>query len=581
MRRIALLVLAGLTLTVMAASAQQPTIVQASGVDSRVDYTELTKFGPWDDRNYDLTREDLALLSDNEADLAFAVPAFYRVEMRRNYELMTTGPAQYPRSSLPYFKLEYGGYLVNGKLHQSAERNLETKQWTLNLDDVVEQSDYFAAKRAYESLDGDVRVTTPAGGAESSITINHTDSDQVIVGSNGPSGGQRMWYSNDGGASWTAAAALPLGGTCCDPTIDFSFDGSLAYVAALGGGRNYFYRSADNGQTWDDLANEPGNDPRREIGSGTDKEFIHVDRFATSPHLDNIYMTWHEGNVMHIATSDDFGNTWSEVNFPAEPRGIGGDITSDRSGNLYHCYPAFTPRDILLQTSTNGGSTWSATSKIDDTNGSFIFPVPSSFTRQVFIYCSIDADVSDGPYSNSIYAAWTDHDNATTSGTAANNHAVIRVAYSRDGGTTWTTTTPHEIDDVDSVDRWHQWLTVAENGDVYVGFYDTRDGVRSSVDFYYSVSTDGAQTWSDPVRMTSESSPRVSNGGFEFGDYNGMHIIDGQLISVFTDSRDEAGGSSFSVDIYAAGVSGLGALEEIFSDSFESGDTSAWSSTVP
>ncbi|MEM8960326.1 MAG: sialidase family protein [Acidobacteriota bacterium] len=559
----------------VATTATAQTIVQARGVDSRVDYASLTQFGPWDDRNYDLNFDDLALLADNEAELASPVPVFYRVELRRTYDLMTTGEAQYPRSALPYFKMTYGGYLIDGKLHKRASYDHVSGRWAVDLDLAIEQRDYFAAKREFEALEGNARVTTPNGGAESSVVINHTDTDKVIVGSNGPSGGQRMWYSEDGGETWNAAAALPLGGTCCDPTMDFSSDGSKAYAAALGGGRNYFYRSADNGQTWDDL----GIDPRREIGSGTDKEFIHVDRFATSPHLDNIYMTWHEGNVMHLARSTDMGDTWTEQNFPAEPRGIGSDITSDKNGDAYHCYASTQAGAILLQTSTNGGATWSTTSTVSPTVGIFDFPIPSTPSRRVFIYCAIDVDLTDGPYANSLYASWTDN-TGPDSGTPANNHAVIRVAHSRDGGATWTVTTPHATDDTDNVDRWHQWITVDENGTVYVAFYDTRNDVtRQSVDFYYSKSTDGGVTWTDPERMTTQTSPRVTTSSFEFGDYNGLHIVDGNLIGVFTDNRDENGGSAQSRDIYAAGVTGL-SLEEIFADSFESGDTTAWSSTV-
>ncbi|MEM8960327.1 MAG: hypothetical protein AAGD38_02515, partial [Acidobacteriota bacterium] len=55
-------VLALVLLTAGLAGAQD--IKQNRGVDIRVDYADLTKLGPWDDRNYDLTLEDLAVLPD-------------------------------------------------------------------------------------------------------------------------------------------------------------------------------------------------------------------------------------------------------------------------------------------------------------------------------------------------------------------------------------------------------------------------------------------------------------------------------------------------------------------------------------
>ena len=46
-----------------------PKIIQSRGVDQSVDYASLVKYGPWDDRNYDLTAEDLAYLSPDEHEL--------------------------------------------------------------------------------------------------------------------------------------------------------------------------------------------------------------------------------------------------------------------------------------------------------------------------------------------------------------------------------------------------------------------------------------------------------------------------------------------------------------------------------
>ena len=91
------------------------TIDLSRGVDSTVDYEALAEIGPWDDRNYQLTAEDLEILASNEADLKDPIPVFYRVLLRRaNPALQTSGPAQYPRSALPGFLQLCGGYLING-----------------------------------------------------------------------------------------------------------------------------------------------------------------------------------------------------------------------------------------------------------------------------------------------------------------------------------------------------------------------------------------------------------------------------------------------------------------------------------
>ena len=66
-------------------------------------------------------------------------------------------------------------------------------------------------------LNGETRVTSPNGAAESAIKINPIDTDVVIAGTNGPGSGQKMFYSTNGGASWSSAAALPQGGTLLRP----------------------------------------------------------------------------------------------------------------------------------------------------------------------------------------------------------------------------------------------------------------------------------------------------------------------------------------------------------------------------
>jgi hypothetical protein len=319
----------------------------------------------------------------------------------------------------------------------------------------------------------------------------------------------------------------------------------------------WFYRSNDGGQTWNGLESTTPGDPRRELTRrGSDKEFLHVDKFATSPNRDNLYLTWHDSNVMKFSRSTNLGNTWSSVltlSSGSTESGIGSDITTDKSGNVYYFWPAFNSRRILVRKSTNGGTSFAPTVAVANTQDGFDFAIPAMETRRAFIYVAADADLTNGAFANSIYAAWTDT-TAAESGTPANNHARIQVAFSRNGGASWTVTTPHETADAGSVDRFHPWLAVGADGKVYVIYYDTRrDPARVAVDIFYSVSSDGAQTWSTPARLTSVISPQIDTG-FEWGDYNGLDVIGQQLVGVYTDNRNEAGGATDSVDVYAVGI---------------------------
>jgi hypothetical protein len=560
MRRFFCLALFFLVLTAaLPLAAQAPAvpvrIEAAKGVDSRVDYASLVQIGPWDDRNYLLTRDDLAVLPPGEREQLDPIPAFFRVELRRqNPGMPRTGEAQYPRSALQIFFLRHGGFLVDGLLYQRAIR----RDGAFVV--LKEQQPRSLAEWEAFALTSDVRVTSPNGGAESAIKINPLDSNKVIGGANGPGSGQKMFYSTNGGTTWTSSAALPLGSTCCDPAVDWSSDGTKAYTATLGGCGSlcnvWVYRSADGGATWNDLETVTPGDPRRELTSAntSDKEYIHVDKFGTSPRRDNVYICWHDNNTLKFSRSTDFGNTWSAaltMSSGATQSGIGCDIVTDKSGNVYYFWPATDGKTILSRKSTDGGASFAAAVTVANTQDGYDFAIPAMETRRAFIYASADADLSSGTFANRVYVAWTDTTAAENTTTPSSNHARIQVAWS-DNGTTWTVRTPHETADASTVDRFHPWIGVSPNGTVHVMFYDTRqNSARTSVDMYYSKSTDGGNTWSAPVRATSATSPHIEDS-FQWGDYNGLDADATGAIGIFTDNRNESSGSTDSVDVYAA-----------------------------
>ena len=101
------------------------------------------------------------------------------------------------------------------------------------------------------------------------------------------------------------------------------------------------------------------------------------------------------------------------------------------------------------------------------------------------------------------------------------------------------------------MDRFNQWLTVDSNGTVHVVFYDTRNSTnRTGVDLYYTFSTDGAQTWNTPERISSQTSANLTDGQ-EWGDYNGIAVMMEKVIPTWTDNRD---GPPNMKDVYVADV---------------------------
>ena len=527
LRAVAMMVACGLCFPLYAQD-----IEQSRGQDPRVDYPSLARYGEWDDRNYDLTAEDLEWLAPNEEELHPGIPVFFRVELRKEWpHLRRTGPAQYPRAANKLFEIRHGGIMLNGVIDRPEDRA--------------------AAERTPITVDGQIKLNDVLRADEITVEINPADPMKVIAGSNA-TGGQKMYYSFDGGVNWGIGeegdANGVLDNTCCDPSIGWSSDGTIAYAASLSSGAIgvNFYRSMSSGVTW--------GAPNVLTASGSDKEFLHVDISPTSPHIDHVYLTWHDGNVMQFARSTDFGLNFTIKAFDGSmgqlvnaPFGIGSDITSDSAGNIYYLYASFG--DITLLKSTDGGASFGPPVTVAATNGVFDYPIPSMETRRAWIYAAADADRSGGPFDGNIYAAWTDTDAPDDDNDPSVNHTRIVVARSSNGGATWQTSIPHPTADINTVDRFNQWLTVDNNGIVHVVYYNTMHSVnRTGVDLYYANSDDGGVTWNPEERISAVTSVNVANGQ-EWGDYNGISVIGDQIVTTWTDNRPPV--STSDTDVYA------------------------------
>ncbi|MFN9729677.1 MAG: choice-of-anchor J domain-containing protein [Pseudomonadota bacterium] len=562
-------------------------IDQSRGVDQRVDYAALTDHGPWDDRNYQLRKEDLAVLPKDDRYLP-TVPAFFKVIKRR--EMIAQGFPLidiYPREIDKEFQYRHGGLLQNGELkltergrhHYIGPENPNPASPGLLATDPIARNPAPAPWAAPVLSEGPFDGTLSNN--ETTIEFHPTNPNIAIAGSNG-SGGQRMSFSSDGGVTWGNSGALA--GTCCDPAIEFTSNGAIAFAATLGQSASgcgfslcsTVYWSFNNGQTW--LG------PVHTSTASSDKEWIHVDKSPGSPYRDRVYLTWHQGNVMQFARSTALpvsggsGLTFAPtIAFSADERGIGSDIATDRQGRVYYVYPSVTTgsAEMYVLRSDDGGQTFvdldparaGLGKVIYDLHGRFDFAIPAMESRRVFIYAVVDVDLSGGPRDGRIYVAFTDENPGAGSpgngtGTAAASHGWIRVIYSDDQGQTWSGgSTPHPLADQVTVDRFQPWMKVDGFGNVHVGWQDTRNsgaGLRDKADWYYAVSTDGGNTWREETRVSSVVSQNIANGQ-EWGDYNGLALSsDGQTVGMtWTDNRIVTPPSTTSQRSFAGRVGNL------------------------
>ncbi len=545
-----------LVVAVGGASAAESMIKpdNARGVDASVDYAALLAFGPWDDRNYQLTAADIAVLPAKDY-YVHGVPAFFKVMKRR--EMAAQGfplDRYYPREVDKEFQYRFGGLLQNGVLQRKGlgkyshpDPKNPPKPLLLATDPLPKAAPVL----------GELPFDGTLSDNETTIEYHPTNPNIVIAGSNG-SGGQRMSFSSDGGQTWGNSGALPS--TCCDPAMAWSPDGAIAYAATLGNGCGGFcstvYWSFNNGQTWQGPVNVSS--------ASSDKEFITVDHSPISPFLGRAYLTWHQGNVMQFARSTaapvngGAAMTWAApISLTAEERGIGSDVATDRQGRVYMAWPSVTngSTEIRVIRSDDGGVSFvdlngagaGLSAAAYDLWGDFDMAIPAMETRRAFIYVAIDVDNSGGPHDGRVYIATTDENQAAGSpgggsGSAAATHAWIRVAYSDDLGVTWTVAaTPHSTADQTTVDRFQPWMDVDGIGNVHVGFQDTRNsgaGLRDKADWYYVVSSDGGLSWTEETRVSSVVSQNIADGQ-EWGDYNGLSVAAGndQIGMTWTDNR--------------------------------------------
>jgi hypothetical protein len=156
-------------------------------------------------------------------------------------------------------------------------------------------------------------------------------------------------------------------------------------------------------------------------------------------------------------------------------------------------------------------------------------------------------DLSGGQYNGNIYVTWNDERNGDRD---------VFLSVSTDGGDNWSAAQRINNDPVgNGRAQYWPWITVADNGEIDIIFYDTRNTTSNSIiEAYIARSTDGGETFTNELVSTEPSPTNVPNSDVRFGDYIGIDAYGGNIVvPVWTDER--AGG--YDMDIYSAGITQL------------------------
>ena len=220
--------------------------------------------------------------------------------------------------------------------------------------------------------------------------------------------------------------------------------------------------------------------------------------------------------------SDDDGGHWAPIINPGSQGSVLGTIiAAGANGTVYLTWWNFGSSNILFESSSDRGKTWSPIVRVNDRDGS----ASGGFPQYPLPAMNVD------PKSGAIYVSWAD---------SRNGDPDIYFANSTDGGKTWGTN--HRTNDnTDNSQQYMVDLAVDGAGTVHAAWEDRRTG---NWNIFYSNSTDGGRTWSKNVRVTSAETP----GSYDRpGDYFAIEAGPNNYIYVvWTDGR----GDDF--DIYYA-----------------------------
>lgn len=280
-----------------------------------------------------------------------------------------------------------------------------------------------------------VNITAGLGGTqfEPSIAVNTLNPNVLcVVAVDTSSGPTRTGFyrSIDGGLTWTTEILpQPAGYSGAEaPTIDYTFPQTFIVTVHvfndLNDGTIVSYTSFDDGETW-----SPPVFVQRGYGTvvHNDEPFISVDRSPGSPYRGNAYVGYTplagSASSIFVQRSLDQGLNWEAPDRISDPRGFHdrAALAIGFSGQVYAGFILTGPIHPIafLRISYDGGVTYQPPVLRQSSFISSVVKAPSplpvpNYNFRVQTNLSLGADISNGPFSGSVYGVWNDARNGYT-----------------------------------------------------------------------------------------------------------------------------------------------------------------------
>ncbi len=381
-----------------------------------------------------------------------------------------------------------------------------------------------------------ILISTSRSPNEPSIIINHKNTSELYAGTNI----DNYYYSTDGGYTWEEGVLVsPEYGVWGDPVLLCDTAGAF-----------YFFHLSNpvNGSWIDRIVCQKTQGPGLEWNDGTymglngtkaqDKHWAAVDWKNN-----NIYVTWTQfddygtpnpnyfSNIM-FSKSLDAGMTWSPA---IQINKVSGDCI-DSDNTTEGAVPAVGPSgEIYVAWAGPAGLVFDRSLDQGETwldDDIFISDIGGGW----------DYDIPGIMRANGLPVTICDTSGGPFHGTVYVNWSDQRngsgdtdvwLVRSTDGGDTWSD--PVRVnDDPPGRHQFFTWMTIDQtNGYLYFVFYDRRNysAQSTSTDVYMARSTDGGQTFTNFIVSEEPFSP---NSGVFFGDYTNVTAHDNVVRPIWT-----------------------------------------------
>ena len=314
----------------------------------------------------------------------------------------------------------YASWLQNNKRDIIVARSLDFgRSWSLSVAD-------------HAAANGDKPVLAVRG-SDVYVGFNHEEKFFVAASHDAGQTFSRVNVNPAAGPGWSLA-----GGATVDSAGALYF-GWTAYARHEMPSRPvsvYLSRSADSGRTWTTTLLDVSSAPPDCDGLACDTGYLGAQVALASDAAGTIYAVWNAGAVnggperIYFSSSTTAGATWSsradvsaarqgvEGCFPTIAAGTSGDVRiawMDTRAMDSHNHPLW---NTYYRSSTNGGATWSAETKLSGPARFYDYVLPAGFRFPFGDYFSIAID-SDGV----THAVWGEGRNYKSPGSIWYTHA--------------------------------------------------------------------------------------------------------------------------------------------------------------